>query len=323
MESPQQILEAVNGYQASRVILSAIELRIFSILKTKMMTSAEIAEEAGTEERATDRLMNSLCALELLRKKNGKFYNTPVASQYLVESSDDFMAGLMHTNHLWDSWSTLSECVKKGTKVYKSSTNNHWTKAFIQAMHFRGKDQAKILKYMIDFSSVSKFLDLGGGSGAFSVEFAGMKEDIRGFLLDLPAVLPITEEFVKKEKVAEKISLLEGNYLKDDIGSGYDMIFFSAVIHSNSYDENKMLMGKCFKALNKGGEVIIVDYIMQEDRILPARGAFFALNMLVNTTAGDTYTFDEINEWFTSAGFGSVKKKDTGFGSSMVIGKKR
>jgi hypothetical protein len=100
------------------------------------------------------------------------------------------------------------------------------------------------------------------------------------------------------------------------------MVFLSAVIHSNSYDVNRRLIKKCADAVNSGGQVVVLDFIMDEDRINPASGAFFALNMLVGTESGDTYTESEVRQWMTDAGLQEITRKDTGFGSALVIGRK-
>ena len=175
---------------------------------------------------------------------------------------------------------------------------------------------------MLDFSAVKKVLDVGGGSGAFSMEFIKSSPDIQAVVFDLPDVIPITMKYVESENLNEKISYITGNYLFDEIGDGYDLIFLSAIVHINSFEENKSLVSKCFKALNQGGQIVIKDWVMNEDRTDPAGGAIFALNMLVGTEKGDTYTENEMKTWLNSADFGKVVRKDTGFGSSLMIGYK-
>jgi hypothetical protein len=113
-----------------------------------------------------------------------------------------------------------------------------------------------------------------------------------------------------------------GNYLTDGLGDGYDMVFLSAVVHINSFEENRELVRKAFHALNPGGRIVIQDFVMDEDRTSPPMGAVFALNMLVNTAHGDTYTEREIREWLSSAGFAAAVRVDTGPATAMVIGVK-
>jgi predicted O-methyltransferase YrrM len=320
-------MEFANAFRASRVLLTAFELDIFTILESREKSSHDAAKQIGTNQRATDRLLNALAALGLLKKKNGKFSNTTVASKFLVRGKPGYMGGLAHTVNLWDSWSTMTEAVKEGTSVLGRKPVNdrggQWLDAFITAMHMRAKQQAPVIASMLDFSGVSKVLDVGGGSGAFSFAFVNVKKDLNAVVFDLPSVIPLTRKYIESEGFSGKVDTVIGDYLKDNLGSGYDMIFLSAIIHSNSPEENKLLFKKSVNALNPNGQLVVVDYIMNDDRTEPALGALFALNMLVGTKAGDTYTESEVLSWMDETGFVNIVRKDTEFGTSLVIGRKK
>ena len=139
----------------------------------------------------------------------------------------------------------------------------------------------------------------------------------------MPHVIPLTKSYVEREGLSSRFSFIEGNYLSDDFGKGYDLILLSAIIHINNYDQNKKLIHKCANSLNNNGQVIISDFIMNEDRVTPYHGAMFSLNMLVGTQCGDTYTEAEMTEWMTSAGLSNVERKNTSFGSDLIIGTKQ
>jgi 2-polyprenyl-3-methyl-5-hydroxy-6-metoxy-1,4-benzoquinol methylase len=325
MTTSEQIRDAAHSFQESRILLTAIELKIFSCLDKHMMSSEELSTKINTESRAADRLMNALCAMGLLRKVKGKFYNTDLSSKYLVEGKPDFMGGLYHTNHLWNTWSYLTESVKKGSSAVgdqNKKEKDEWVESFISAMHYRGVKQAKLLAMMFDLSGTKKMLDVGGGSAAFSMELVKRNRTIKAVVLDLPHVLPLTKQYVEQEGLNENFDFIEGNYLAKDFGNGYDLILLSAIVHINNYEQNKMLIKKCGEALNENGMVIINDFIMNEDRIQPYHGALFSLNMLVGTENGDTYTEGEMKEWFTAAGFSKIERKNTSFASDLIIGYK-
>lgn len=321
--SAEDIRNIAYSFQQSRILLTAVELKIFSVIDKHMLTSKEAADKLNTDERATDRLMNALCAMGLLKKIHGKFYNSESASQFLVEGKPEFMGGLFHTNELWKTWSTLTEAVKKGTSVYKRNLeNSYWTNSFIAAMHYRALKEAKIVSYMLELKNVKRMLDVGGGSGAFAMKFVELNPDLKAVIFDLPEVIPLTRKYVEDFSYKNNISFVEGNYLTDNLGNDYDLIFLSAIVHSNSFDENKLLIKKCADSLNKNGQIIIKDWIMDEDRTKPAGGAIFALNMLVGTKSGDTYTESEMKEWLNNAGISKIERKDTSFGFSLLIGYK-
>jgi 2-polyprenyl-3-methyl-5-hydroxy-6-metoxy-1,4-benzoquinol methylase len=322
---PESIRTLANSFQQSRILLTAVELDVFTILDRHMLTAGQVAQQISADERATERLLNALVALGFLNKIHEKFYNSENAAQYLARGKQDFMGGLFHSIGLWNTWSSLTESVKAGTSVAerrRSSTGIDWSEAFIGAMHYRGEKEAKIIAMMLDISEVKGMLDVGGGSGAFSMAFVKQNPSITASVFDLPNILPITKKYIEKETMTESIRLIGGDMLKDDFNGTYDLILLSAIVHMHSYDDNMRLIKKCFDALNPKGQIIIKDWIMDENRTEPAAGAFFALNMLVGTAHGDTYTEAEMKEWMNFAGIHNITRKDTSFGSSLLIGKK-
>lgn len=321
--SVEQIRETAYSFQESRILLTSFELKIFTILDKHMMSAKEVSNKIDSDNRATDRLLNALCGMGLLRKVKEKFYNTDLSSKYLVEGKPDFMGNLYHTNHLWNTWNYLTDSVKKGSSFAGDQNKKEkegWVDSFIAAMHYRGVKQAKLLAMMIDLSNTKNILDIGGGSAAFSMEIVKRNPSIKVAVLDLPHVIPLTKKYVEREGLTNNFNFIEGNYLSCDFGSGYDIIILSAIVHINSYEQNKMIIKKCADSLKPGGMVIINDFIMNDDRTKPYHGAIFSLNMLVGTESGDTYTENEIIEWFKSAGFSKTERKKTSFASDLIIG---
>ncbi|MFP3945276.1 MAG: methyltransferase [Archaeoglobaceae archaeon] len=319
--SAEEIKRTARDFQKSRIILTAVELELFSALGNESKTSTEIAKSLGTDERATDRLMNALTAMGMLRKTDDKFSNTETTARYLAKESPDYMAGLMHSADLWRSWSKLTQVIKEGGPAERERDDRD-LKGFISAMHERAKNSAPKIVEMLDLSEVNRVLDVGGGSGAFSMAFVRTKPEIRATVFDLPDVIPLTREYIQEEGLNDLIDTLSGDYRVDDFGSGYNLIFLSAIIHINSFEENHRLVEKCSKALNPGGQIVIQDFIMDESRTSPGFGAIFALNMLVNTGVGDTYTESEVRNWMTNAGLKDIERRVTGPVTSLMIGKK-
>ena len=286
------------------------------------MTSDEAAKKINSDSRATDRLMNALCSMGLLKKVHGKFYNSDLSSKYLVEGKPEFMGNLYHTNNLWDTWSNLTDSRIKGSSIISNQNKNEkddWVKYFIGAMHYRGVNQGKIIARMIDLTNVKRMLDVGGGSAAFSMEFVKRNLAINAVLLDLPYVIPLTKKYVSEAGLSDKFDFIEGDYLTQDFEGSYDLILLSAIVHINNFEQNKMLIKKCADALNKNGMIIISDFVMNDDRTRPYHGTLFSLNMLVGTANGDTFTEGEIKEWFEPAGLSKIERKNTSFGADLVI----
>ncbi len=320
-QSPAEIFRTAAAFQRSRILLTAAELDLFSALEPQGDTPENVARRLETNPRATTRLMDVLAAMGFLDKENGKYSNSRIASDHLVKGKAGYLGGMMHLSHLWKTWSGLTDTVRSGEGAAPDPINDRseeWLEAFINAMHSRGVARAKQVAPLIDFSGVHKMLDVGGGSGIFSATFIQQNPEMKSVVFDLPNVVPITRRYIERMNMNGNIDTMKGNYLDDPIGSGYDLIFLSAVIHSNSFAENAGLIRKCSAALKPGGRIEILDYVMDEDRTTPLAGAVFAINMLVGTAAGDTFTLGEISQWLTGAGLQDIRVKDAGEGSRLV-----
>ena len=323
--NPNTIREFAASFQKSRILLSGIELDIFTNINESGTTSNQIANHLHLNERACERLLNALVSLGFLTKKNHLFFNTADSFAFLSKKSSDYSAGLMHLNHLWNTWSNLTQVVKTGKSAHPAEINERgeeWLFAFIDAMHDRAKKQAPQQLANIDLSEVESILDIGGGSGAYSMEFVSKKPEIAAIVFDLPGVVPITKRFINKEGFSDKIKTHAGDYTTDDLPKGFDLVFLSAIIHSNSLEINKELIKKCYNSLNRNGKIVIQDWIMNNDRTQPASGAVFAINMLVGTEAGDCFTDQEATEMLNAAGFKNISRTEFETGLSQITARK-
>lgn len=311
-----------NGFRQSRILLTAYELGLFTVLGDAAMTSAEVADSLDTDPRATDRLLNACVALGLVRKQDDLFSNTASAAQFLSSSSPEYMAGLGHTAKLYETWGTLTRAVRVGHRIKDPFEDPDWIKPFIQAMHHRAEHSAPDLVSRLDLSGVQRVLDIGGGSGIFAMAFAKAREGLTCTILDQPDVVPLTRTYVAEHGFADRIDVIEGDYLTDSFPDGFDLVLLSAIVHINSFDENRDLVARAAKALVPGGQLAISDFVMDEDRVHPSFGSIFALNMLVNTKKGDTYTQTEMETWMQEAGLDTLERIDTGPATALMIGSK-
>jgi precorrin-6B methylase 2 len=326
LSTPDELFQIIFAFQKPRVVLTAFELGLFTVLGDKSRTSSEAARALRTAPRATDRLMNALCAIGLLAKKNGRFSNSPLAARHLVKGKPDYLAGLGHGVNLWDSWSTLTEAVRRGTSVVAKRVSERGKESltsFIAAMHARACRMADGIVALLDLSRVTRVLDVGAGSGAYCVAFVRANERIRATAFDLPHVIPLTKKYLKEAGLSERVDTVVGDCNSDSLGKGFDLIFLSALIHSNSFAQNQDLIRKAADALNPHGQVVVQDFIMDENRTSPAFAALFALNMLVGTEAGDTYTESEVRAWMKGAGLSRIVRSDTPYDTTLIIGHKK
>ncbi len=307
---PEELDLRIKSFWESRALLTAIELDIFNAVGNGG-TALQIAEKLGTDSRATEMLLNVLVGMEVLKKGGEMFVNTATSSRFFREGSPDNMRmSLMHSVNLWDSWSTLTECVRQGTSVRRAAGVAHdelQTKAFIAAMHRNARERASVVIRAVGLNGVSRMIDLGGGSGAYSIAFAQAKPDLKVTLLDVPEVLPLTTEYVREAGVAERVTFTPGDLRTDKFGGGYDLALLSAICHMFGVEQNKDLLRRAFEALNDGGRLVIQEFILEPDRSKPLFAALFSLHMLVGTEKGSSYSSDEYTDWLKAVGFRDVK----------------
>jgi ubiquinone/menaquinone biosynthesis C-methylase UbiE len=321
--SAQEISETASAFMKSRVLLTAFELDLFTALGDKTLGPAEVASRVGADERAMDRLLGALTAMGFAIKADGKYSAPEAVRKHLDRNSPDYLAELAHTANQYRNWGTLTRAVKHGTSVIDLAFDDDTRREdFIGAMHSRAKKRAPEAVDLIDLADVHRVLDVGGGSGAFSMEMCRRKPGVEAVVLDLPEVIPLTRKYVAQEGFSECIDVMDGDYMTTDFGSGYDLVLFSAILHINSPRENQALLKKAYRALEPGGHIAVLDFIMDEERIHPPRGAVFALNMLINTSAGDSYTASEISGWLSEAGCVDVELKQASPTTSMMFGAK-
>jgi predicted O-methyltransferase YrrM len=319
---PDEIMEMISAFRKSRIILTAFELDVFTVIGKDGKNSGDVASEIQADPRGTDRLLNALCALGFLRKEKGRFMNTELSLRYLVTNSEDYLSRIGHSLNLYRSWGSLTDAVKAGTTVLKREYDPVSLGHFIEAMHHRAKVTADRLVSFMDLSRVNRVLDVGGGSGVYSMALVRAKPGLRAVVFDLPKVTELARKYISEGGLSASISTKDGDYNRDDFGTGYDLVFMSAIVHINSYDENTALVERAFRSLDPGGVIVIQDHIMDDDRTAPARGALFALNMLVNTQRGDTYTESEMRQWLEKAGCVDIRRISTDMENDLMTGRK-
>jgi len=323
---PDDLNSTLRGFQESRVLLTAVELDLFTAVGSGARVE-EVAARTGSDSHATEMLMNALVAMGCLAKQDAIFHNTPLSARYFAaDSPDDARAATLHTVHLWQTWSTLTACVRAGTSVSQpeiAGRGEDWTRAFIAAMHRNARARAPLVVKAVGTEGVTRMLDVGGGSGAYSIAFAGAKENLRVDLLDLATVIPIAQGHIESAGLAGRIRTRPGDLREDEFGEGYDLVFVSAICHMLGPDENKDLFRRCFQALAPRGRVVIQDFILEPDKTAPKSAALFALNMLVGTQAGSTYTEAEYAAWLSEAGFQDAQHVRLPGPSGLIVGTRR
>jgi 2-polyprenyl-3-methyl-5-hydroxy-6-metoxy-1,4-benzoquinol methylase len=297
-------LRQVSSFMPARIILTANHYRIFDHCETRGKTAASLSRTLRTDSRATELLLNSLVSLGLLKKNGNRYSNAGLSSRYLVKGKPEYQGDIMdHYNVLWHNWSGLDTVLKTGKPFRKAHDHESFILGMNNIAALKGKDVIKAL----DLRGVERLLDLGGGPGTYSMAFARRKIDVT--LLDFPDTLRISERLIREAGLEKKIRLLPGDFTINEWGGGYDMIFISQIFHAYTAGGCLQLLRKSRAALNPDGRVVVQEFYLDETRANPPVGAIFAINMLVNTPGGRTYTPKEMSTWMKKAGFVQIDKK--------------
>jgi len=322
---PDELMGMIRGYQESRILLTAIELDVFTAVERRagQATATGVAAELQTDARATEKLLNALVALGLLTKQANAFANAPAARRFFVAGTpDDARMALRHNLSLWATWSTLTQCVREGHVVRNremQDRDDDWTTPFIAAMHRNAALRAPLMVQAVGAEGICHLLDVGGGSGAYSIAFARANPALRAEVFDLATVVPLATKHIAEAGLGDRVGTRVGDLRKDALGSGYDLVLLSAICHMLDPNENRDLMRRAFQALVPGGRIVIQDHIMNADKTSPRAGALFAINMLVGTAGGSTYSEDEYAQWLREAGFAQVRRLPLPGPNDLVI----
>ncbi|MBP7765896.1 MAG: hypothetical protein K4445_07705 [Deltaproteobacteria bacterium] len=313
----QDILQLARGFMESRLLLTAAELNLFTLLDEAPATAAALAGRLPADLRGLTILLDALAAMGLMMKTpDGAYRPASDAAVYLNEKSpQSVLPMVLHANSLWKSWSSLTTKVT-GSEPFAippaEIRSAEEIQAFIGAMHVVGLPMARQIVKAVAIENARNLIDVGGASGTYTIAFLSAAPYMRATLFDRPAVIDLARERLAAEGLISRVRLVAGDFYTDELPGGHDLALVSAIIHQNGPAQNVDLFRKVCRALVSGGRIIIRDHIMAPDRVTPEEGAFFAVNMLVNTQAGSTYTFAEIRSWLEEAGFVNVRLVQTG-----------
>jgi len=317
------VLELARGFMASRVLLIAAELDLFTLLTPKPLTAEEIAAATKTRLREISILLDALSALGLLVKNDGSYRTEPSAIPLLsADASESILPMVLHMGTVWQNWSHITDIVRgKATPSLKKGTlDEENCRAFIGAMHVVASKAAPAVVAAVNPGNARRLLDVGGGSGTYTLAFLEAAPAMQATLFDLPPVIEMARDRVRAAGMVGRVTFAAGDFYKDELPAGHDLALLSAIIHQNSPAQNEALYGKIYRALDSGGRIVVRDHVMSADRTQPPEGALFAVNMLAATEGGRTYTFDEIKSGLTAVGFTRINLIQTKGMFSLVEG---
>jgi SAM-dependent methyltransferase len=305
-----------------------LKFDVFSHIAAGKKTAPEIAVAAGASERGMRMLLNALVGLELLAKREGRYKVPSDLAPYLVRESPEYLGSFFATDHLWDAWGHLADAVREG-KPWRSATEKEVAEEFfpvlVRTLHISNSKPAQNLAAQLVAGAKSglRVLDIGCGSAVWSIAVAKADPKARITAFDYPKVLETTRQFTEREGVADRTEYMAGDLRVAKFPeNSYDLAILGNIIHGEGEESACDLFARVHRALVAGGRIVVVDMIPNDERSGPLFPLLFALNMLVNTDHGDTYTLAEYREWLTGAGFGRIDTLDTGLHSPAIVATK-
>ncbi|TNF83180.1 MAG: methyltransferase domain-containing protein [Acidobacteria bacterium] len=318
--------EIASGYKASQILLTANRLGLFTALGKGPLSAAALAAEMGTDPRATRILCDALASLELLDKTNGVYSNSELAAEFLLpDSPKSRSAMLLHAAKLYERWSKLYDVVRTGQPVPEEEIDSRLRgdgRDFARAMADVGRLAAESACEVLDLTGVRRLLDVGGGPGVYALAFAGANPELQAVILDSPETLEVAAANIARQNLRDRVSVRTGDAFVDDLGGPYDFIFISNLLHIYSKEANRKLLVRCAEALEPGGRLAVKDFLLDPDRLTPAGGAVFAVNMLVSTEGGDSYTAKEVQQWLEDAGLVFESLENVATHSRILVARK-
>ena len=329
--TPERLMELSFGYAPPLIISAGVSNKVFDSLEDSPKTSQQVAEKTGASARALQILMNALVGLDLLKKnRQGKYSLTQESAAFLLDNRPATHAGFFGTiaPQLISRWLRLSDIVREGRPAVAVNQETEGTEFFSQLVENIIPMSYPAAQKLAEHLKLSKakdkirVLDLAAGSGIWGIALAQKSPRVRVTAVDWPGMIPTTKRITQKFGVGDRFSYVEGDILEASFGADYDIAILGHILHSEGEKRSRELLKKTFRALKRGGVIAIAEWLVNNERTEPTHALMFAVQMLVNSEKGDTFSFDEIKSWLGEAGFEKVRKLDAPGPSPLILATK-
>jgi len=322
------------GFWASKALLSAIEMGLFTELARRPEGGDALQDQLGLHPRSSRDFLDALVALGFLEREDGMYRNTPSTDLFLDKQKPSYIGGVLEmANHrLYPFWGNLTEGLRTGQLQNEAKAGEM---PFFEALY---ADPARLQQFLGAMTGLSHgenlaiagqfpwqdhetFVDLGTAQGDLAVQIVLANDHLTGIGFDLPEVAPVFEDFIDQHGVSDRLRFVGGDFFADELPKA-DVVLMGHILHDWGLDEKRLLIGKAYDALPEGGALIVYESIIDDDRSENAFGLLMSLNMLIETEHGFDYTAADCVGWMTDAGFSTTRTEHLVGPDSMVIGLK-
>jgi ubiquinone/menaquinone biosynthesis C-methylase UbiE len=328
--TPERIMQFAWGYAPTLIIQAAVQHHVFDLLDESPKSIKELARKNGASARGLTAIANALVGFGLLTRAGDRYRLTPESAAFLVSNKPGYLGALYNhmSQQILPKWVQLPEVVRSGKPadlVNEPKRGAQFFAQFVEAIFPMSYMAARALGEHLQISKTKKpisVLDIATGSGVWGIALAEQSKLVSISGVDWPEVLKITKKVAKKRGVGDRLKMIPGDLLKVDFGTGHQVATLGHILHSEGRERSRQLLRKVFKALESGGTIAIAEFMPNDTRTGPPAPLIFAVNMLVNTTAGDTFTFAEMSQWLREAGFTKPRQLEVGGVSPLILATK-
>jgi len=328
--SPDRIMQLSWGYAPPLIIEAAVKHGLFDLLDAGSKPAHQLAKEAGVSLRGVHAICNALVGLGLLARDRDRYKLTSESAAFLVSSKPGYHGEFFRhvSTQLIPNWLGLDKIVRTGkpnAAVNSRKKGAEFFEKFVEAIFPLSYAAAMALGEHLGIPKAKQtvsVLDLAAGSGVWGIALAEQSPQVRVSAVDWPPVLGVTKRIARRHSVHDRLTVIPGDLLKVKFGANHQVATLGHILHSEGRARSRKLLKKTFDALAPGGTIAIKEFLVNHDRTDPVIGLLFAVNMLVNTDEGDTFSFEEISGWLREAGFTKPRMLDVPAVSPLVLATK-
>ncbi len=331
--SPEKFFNIGLGFWGSKVLLSAVELGLFTLLAKGPLSAEAVRERLKLHPRAIRDFLDALVSLGFLQREGGLYQNSPDSDHYLDKDKPSYIGGILEmvNARLYRFWNSLTEALQTGQQQNESKEGGGLfevlysdparLKGFLQAMTGLSRESGKSIAAKFPWQRHRHFIDIGAAQGGVPAELALAHPHLIGGGFDLPQVGPIFEEYMSSLGLSERVKFHPGNFMEDPLPQA-EVLLMGHILHDWNLAEKKQLLTKAFAALPAGGALIIHEAIIDDERRKNTFGLLMSLNMLIETPGGFDFTGADCISWLKEAGFKEAYVEPLSGPDSMVVGLK-
>ena len=329
--TPERLMQLNFAYGPPLIIGAAVSNRVFDSLESGPKTVGQLSKETGASERGLRAVANALVGLDLLKKdQQARYALTPESTRFLLTNKPGSLAGTFSqiVPQLTSRWLQLSDAVRTGQPVVAVNQESPGTEFFTQLveniipMSYPGAQKLAEHLQVAKTKTDLRVLDLAAGSGSWGIALTQKSPRVRVTAIDWAGMIPTTKRISEKFGARDRFNFVEGDLLEADFGSGYDIATLGHILHTEGEERSRRLLKKTFRALKSGGTIAIAEWLVNDTRTAPTHCLMFAVQMLVNSEKGDTFSFKEIKNWLEDSGFKKVRKVDAPGPSPLILATK-